>query len=345
MKLILLSSMSTPDDVRKSQEAGFDRFVSKPVRKAELRQAILGVTATRNEAANESIKLHSTILVVEDNQVNQEVISQMLIRLGCVVHVASSALDGLRALCERRFDLVLMDIQMPGMDGIEALNWFRRGSGGRFAFMTPTDTPVIAVTANALEGDEERFLSLGFDDYLSKPFRQSQLLTVLTKRLKVTNSKDNAMDSTVTLYPAKAKEATMVERAQSSPPAAAATAPAPKSALDPQALEKLRELDPTGSNQLMERVLRAFDSSVTRLIPQLTEALAAGDMTGVSHVAHTLKSSSASIGAIKLSQTCAEIEAMIRQDRVVNLDTHVLMLREEVDHVLDSLRSLLDQAP
>ena len=112
--------MSTPDDVRKSQEPGFDRFVSKPVRKAELRQAILGVTATRNEAANESIKLHSTILVVEDNQVNQEVISQMLIRLGCVVHVASSALDGLRALCERRFDLVLMDIQMPGMDGIAA---------------------------------------------------------------------------------------------------------------------------------------------------------------------------------------------------------------------------------
>ncbi|WP_457836249.1 response regulator, partial [Staphylococcus aureus] len=76
--------------------------------------------------------------------------------------VAGSALDGLRALCEQRFDLVLMDIQMPGMDGIEALNLFRRGPGGRFAFLTPADTPVVAVTANALDGDEERFLNLGF---------------------------------------------------------------------------------------------------------------------------------------------------------------------------------------
>ncbi|MGC4060149.1 MAG: response regulator [Aquabacterium sp.] len=85
----------------------------------------------------------------------------------------------LRRLGEARFDLILMDIQMPGMDGVEALNWFRRGSSTRFTFITPSDTPVIAVTANALEGDQQRFLDLGFDDYLSKPFRQSQLQKIL----------------------------------------------------------------------------------------------------------------------------------------------------------------------
>ena len=130
-------------------------------------------------------RLNAHILVVEDNAVNQEVIGQMLRALGCRVQMSTGALAGLRAMCEKPFDLVLMDIQMPGMDGVEALNWFRRGSAGRFNFLTSADTPVIAVTANiALGGDEERFLGLGFDDYLSKPFRQSQLLAMLTKHLR-----------------------------------------------------------------------------------------------------------------------------------------------------------------
>ncbi|MGC4062661.1 MAG: response regulator [Aquabacterium sp.] len=157
LKLILLSSVSTPDDVKRAHEVGFQRFVAKPVRKAELRQAIIGVTPSKSDSPAEMPKLHRNILVVEDNPVNQEVIGHMLRRLGCQIVVAGSALDGLRALCEQRFDLVLMDIQMPGMDGIEALNLFRRGPGGRFAFLTPADTPVVAVTANALDGDEERF--------------------------------------------------------------------------------------------------------------------------------------------------------------------------------------------
>jgi CheY-like chemotaxis protein len=77
-----------------------------------------------------------------------------------------------------------MDIQMPGMDGIEALTWFRKGSEQALHLpVTPPDTPVIAVTANALEGDEQRFIDLGFDDYLSKPFRQGQLLKVMLNRM------------------------------------------------------------------------------------------------------------------------------------------------------------------
>ncbi|RZI81566.1 MAG: response regulator, partial [Rubrivivax sp.] len=166
LKMILLSSVSSPDDVRRAQDVGFQRFVAKPLRKAELRQAILGLSAERGEVALEARRINKAVLVIEDNGVNQEVCSQMLKRLGCEVRVASSALEGLRRLGEQRFDLILMDIQMPGMDGVEALGWFRRGSNNRFSFITPSDTPVIAVTANALDGDEERFLGLGFDDYL-----------------------------------------------------------------------------------------------------------------------------------------------------------------------------------
>src|SRR5690606_15656185 len=121
-----------------------DRFVAKPVRKTELRQAIVGVAAAGSDGPAVAPALHAHVLVIEDNPVNQEVMGQMLRRLGCRVHLAGSATEGLQALCEVRFDLVMMDIQMPGMDGVEALGWFRRGTAQqRYRFVTPSSTPVI----------------------------------------------------------------------------------------------------------------------------------------------------------------------------------------------------------
>lgn len=350
LKLILLSSVSTPDDVRRAQEAGFQRFVSKPVRKAELRQAIIGVTPARGEVQQGLPRLQRSVLVVEDNPVNQEVIGHMLRRLGCQIVMAASALEGLRALCEKRFDAILMDIQMPGMDGVEALSLFRRGPNSRFAFVTPPDTPVIAVTANALDGDEERFLNLGFDDYLSKPFRQSQLLAVLSKRLKLTDDPVPAAASAGSSAgsfagspaPAAAPAVARVAPAQPAEPAVNPFTQAAASVLDADALERLRALDPTGSNHLMERVLKAFQTSVGRLLPMLQEAQQDNDLAGIGHVAHTLKSSSASIGAIKLSQLCAEIEQMIRRGEGHALGTRVDDLTREIGAVIQSLRSLLE---
>jgi len=323
LKMILLSSVSSPDDVRTAQEAGFQRFVAKPIRKAELRQAILGVSAQRRDSIPLAPRLTGSVLVIEDNPVNQEVIGQMLRHLGLKVRVAAGAQQGLHALCEAHFDLVLMDIQMPGMDGVEALGWFRRDSGRRFAFVTPTDTPVIAVTANALGGDQDRFLALGFDDYLSKPFRQSQLLAMLTKRLSA--------------KPASA--------GSDMPPAGGGAWILPagtEAVLDAGALERLRELDPTGKNQLLERVIQAFEASAARLLPQLQDARRAGDTAGIRHVAHTLKSSSASIGAVKLSHLCADIEAKIRTDKLDNMDERVDAMCVEVEIVLQALKRLLD---
>jgi CheY-like chemotaxis protein len=252
------------------------------------------------------------------------VIGQMLRQLGCEVRVAASATEGLRALCEHSFDLVLMDIQMPGMDGIEALHWFRRGGNGRYSFVTPVAVPVVAVTANALGGDEQRFLDLGFDDYLSKPFRQSQLLAMLTRNLTLS-------------APVPLDEAPEPGAAKPAP------RPAPASVvLDEQALARLRELDPRGDNKLLERVLKAFETSVGRLLPQLQDSRRLGDRAGIRHVAHTLKSSSASIGAIKLSQQCADIETMIRLERIEDLDTRVDAMCAEVQIVLQALHSLMD---
>ncbi len=321
MKMILLSSVSSPDDVRAAHQAGFDRFVPKPVRKAELRQAILGISSVLSDTARLTPRLHAHILVIEDNIVNQEVIGQMLRSLGCRVQVCPGALAGLRVLCDKRFDLVLMDIQMPGMDGVEALNWFRRDVTGRFTFVTPPDTPVIAVTANALGGDEERFLGLGFNDYLSKPFRQSQLLAMLSKHLQLSAPMEPPQSAGGGPVPAPAGTASEV--------------------LDATALGRLRELDPTGENHLMDRVANAFESSIGRLIPQLLDAQRTHEAAGVRHVAHTLKSSSASIGALKLSKICAELEAMARAEQQEGMDEHIEALQAELAIVRVALKQIL----
>lgn len=331
-KLILLSSVSSPDDVRLAHEVGFQRYLAKPVRKVELRQAILGVSSGPARTSAPAPRYPHRVLVVEDNPVNQEVIQQMLRRLGCQVHIATSGLEGLRSLCEHRFELVLMDIQMPGMDGVETLRWFRRGPGGRFAFVTPSQTPVVAVTANALGGDEERFLDLGFNDYLSKPFRQNQLLAVLARWLPEAEP-----------LAAMAPEPTAPQPDTSLPENRMRT-PDPN-IFDPQAVQRLRDLDPKGENQLLDRLFRTFEASLQRLIPQMVEAHEVRDMATIRLTAHTLKSSCASVGALKLSAQCADIESVIRSGSAEPLDERIVAVREETDRVLESLKTYLRDVP
>lgn len=116
--------------------------------------------------------------------------------------------------------------------------------------------------------------------------------------------------------------------------------PPDDSVLDPAALQRLRDLDPSGSSRLVERVFKAFADSVERLRPQLLQASAAGDAAGLRHVAHTLKSSSASLGAIKLSLLCAEMESMARQGHAEGMTGQTIELCAEIDAVLLALQHI-----
>lgn len=269
-----------------------------------------------------------SILVVEDNETNQEVIREMLLQLGCRVRLCANALSGLQALCEERFDLVMMDIHMPGMDGMEALSWFRKGPTQQFKFLCPPDTKVLAVTANALEGDEQRLLQHGFDGYLPKPVRQSQLLDMLTLSIPDKNQ-------------------TQVASAEHGSPEGRTMTPTPQPAastlLDAPSLQRLRELDPGGKNQLLQRVVQAFLKSLDRLLPELAQARqqATPDTAGIRHVAHTLKSSSASLGALELSRRCADIETMVRNNQSEGLDSLLDGMLDEVERVRHALNELL----
>ena len=311
MKLVLLSSMSAPDDLRAAREAGYRRFVQKPVRKSELREALLGLTQP-DASAQPSLQLDSAVLVVEDNQVNQEVMQHMLVRLGCTAQVAASAAEGLAALQAQRFDAVLMDIQMPDMDGIEALQVLRTGPGIGEAWATSPGVPVIAVTANTLPGDEARLVEQGFDGYLPKPYRQSDLMKILLACQGEAWQSEFAGLEDGPGHGAAAGAA---------PPPRTGVGIAPSVAdqngdglpiLDPAGLARLHGLESGGQNQLFERVVGAFENTLDRMSVQLDQGIAEGDARSVGQVVHTLKSSSANVGATRLAQLSAHLEGCLR---------------------------------
>ena len=188
--------------------------------------------------------------------------------------------------------------------------------------------PILAVIANDPGSDEARFLGVGFNGHLSKPDRQSRLLAMLTKHLQLRGPADSGGAGSGASSRCPAPAAGSID-----------------SVLDVDALNRLRDLDPNGENRLMERVVSAFESSVARLMPQLQEALVGDQLSGIRHVAHTLKSSSASIGATKLSKICAEVESKARLQQTEGLAEQAVALQSEVETVRAALQHMLKSNP
>ena len=135
--------------------------------------------------------VEAQILVAEDNPVNQEVTREFLKNLGCSVEVVANGLEAVAALERTSYDLILMDCQMPEMDGFEATSLLRLKEQQQDQKQR---TPIVAITANALEGERQRCLEAGMDDYISKPFGQDELREILRRWLDQQSSPDDASD-------------------------------------------------------------------------------------------------------------------------------------------------------
>ncbi|MCZ7563057.1 MAG: ATP-binding protein [Burkholderiales bacterium] len=219
--------------------------------------------------------LAGRVLLVEDNELNRVVARGMLEALGLAVDAATNGLEAMAALAERRHDLVLMDCQMPELDGFEATRRIRV----REAASSRPRTPIVALTANAVAGDRERCIAAGMDDYLAKPFRLTDLHETCRRWLHA--------------------------NAASGPPAAAEapadrTAAAP-AALDPAALERLRAMQRPGQPDVVAAVVGLFIDRSATLFASLRDAAAAADAAVARRAAHSLKSNCMHIGATGLA--------------------------------------------
>jgi len=195
VRLIMLSSVGIRGDGRKARETGVSGYLTKPVRRDVLYEGIATVMGIRNPAAEGTLvtrhvvagarrRFDGKILLVEDNPVNQEVTLGMLLIFGCKADLAGNGREALDAIAAKEYDLVLMDCQMPVMDGYaatRALRALEKETGVKHL-------TVVALTANAMQGDSDSCLTVGMDDYLSKPFTIQRLGDMLAKWLPVGNS-------------------------------------------------------------------------------------------------------------------------------------------------------------
>jgi len=327
LKIIMLSSLDASAELRQVTALGVEYCLTKPVRALELRHCIEAVggfgtplaplmptlPAPPDSAAAGQTPLR--MLLVEDNAINQEIALAMLEDTG---YDATPADNGRRALAlwERYpFDVILMDCQMPEMDGFEATRRLRRmeAQQGRCR------TPIIALTANAILGDRELCLDAGMDDYLAKPYTRAALLAVLARWRPASTAPAAAQTPAVT--------AQAVQQAPAEPAAI----------LDAAALQNLRAMRRPGRPDVLGRIIDLFYSDAPRLLGQLEVAAGASDAAALQLAAHTLKSSCANVGALGLSATCREIEQYARSNDVGSALLHIRGIQQELDRVLAAL--------
>jgi CheY-like chemotaxis protein len=206
MRIAMLTSVTAMGEARAAREAGVALYLNKPVRRDELYRALTTLlgTPTALGDADSSIAVAPApiaaavttanaltgkhVLLAEDNVINQMLACTVLGQLGCAVTVATDGRQAVRQFADQRFDLVLMDCQMPEMDGFEATQQIRQAE----AAAGQGRVPIVAVTANAMQGDRERCAAAGMDDYLSKPFTKQGLRRVLEKWLPAGNQRQRA---------------------------------------------------------------------------------------------------------------------------------------------------------
>jgi PAS domain S-box-containing protein len=316
LPLVMLSSMGHFDRPDSTWRSLFVACLNKPIKQSQLYNVLVGIfdekaplpsPALPSEAEEKlGDRLPLRIIVAEDNAVNQKVAVNILSKLGYRVDLAGNGLEVLEALQRQPYDVVLMDVQMPEMDGLTATRQIceRR---------SPAERPrIIAMTANAMQSDRDACLQAGMDDYISKPIRLQALISALTKcspRSNVTETRTEvALES-----PAIAEETS--ETADESPmvPEEGSETSEIKleEVLDAQTLQDL--LDMVGDDvEGMVAIVDCYLEDTPAHFEEMREAIAQGNAEELQLKAHSLKSSSASFGANALSQMCRELEYMGR---------------------------------
>ena len=339
LPLIMLTSLHSAAESAAARDLGIRFYLSKPVRRIELYRRIAETlrktapgAANPDEATQAPTRLGGRVLLAEDNPVNQAVAQTMIEAIGCDLTIVNNGAEAVRAVVASRFDLVLMDCQMPEMDGFAATAAIRaseaqpsRSGGG--ADGRPAHIPIIAVTAHAMERDRKASLAAGMDDHLSKPFSLAGLRAVLERWLPASALRAG--------LPAEARSPSETRSAKEG---SAAAGPAieldsvPAARLDPSRLNAVRSLK-SGGPDLAQRVIRLFLETTPSTMARLRVAASSGNAPEISRAAHSLRGGSRELGADRVGQLCQQIENLVRAGRVVDAAATLPELEREYEAV------------
>ncbi len=302
VRLVMLTSIGLRGDAVEAKRVGIEGYLSKPVRQSELYDclaAVMGKTGgpaalvTRHSLSEaRPVERARRILLAEDNPVNREVAVCLLEVLGCRADCVTDGHEVLAALDRQVYDLVLMDCQMPRMDGFEAAAEIRRREHAR---NDRRRIPIVALTANVMAGDRDRCLLAGMDDYLPKPLRQEALRSALDRWLEAARGP-------------VAPDPIVAPLAADPDP----SSPCAEEPLDHKALDAILSLQQSGKPNILQRVLHLYVDSAPDRMKSLRDAVESAEAAATRDAAHTLKSSSANVGATRLSTLCKDLEARAR---------------------------------
>jgi len=332
LPLILVSAVGRTNIGIPLGDSGFAASFTKPIKPSSLYDCLITVfsghsTRSRMRGRTQSLdrdlarRMPLKILLADDNVVNQKVASQILERMGYRADVANNGLEIIESLRRQQYDIVLCDVQMPEMDGLEATRHILQ------EWPQPKDRPwIIAITASALQGDKEKCLQAGMDDYITKPVRIEELQAVLLRwgaqeQCRVTN---------------EAKDLTQTSNNPSNGSPASSS-----NAIDLSALTELREMQSENEADIVNELVRLFIRDSVSRLASIRSALADSDFQAVQREAHALKGGCSNIGALGMASISANIEQSARQNGLEGITILFVELETAFERVKEALNSAL----
>jgi len=333
-RLILLTSSGQRGDGQLFADIGFAGYLLKPVTQRELMECLILVLAntahswhlqsqpmiTRHALRAQRLKTGNRILLAEDNPVNQKVALRLLEKLNYRVDVVADGLTAVAAWQTGKYDLIIMDCQMPQMDGYEATREIRRLEERK------RHIPIVALTAHAMKGDEEKCRAAGMDEYLSKPIDRAKLEVCLERLLPSTGSTESAL---------AIKEASILAASVPRQIPLQPRHPVDHHPVDWEAL--LESID--GDQEFARDLADAFIGTVDRELAAIAAALGAGDEAALRESAHALKGASANLRAAAATSAAAQLESAVRLGQNAQIPALAEKLAAEVTRMTVYLRS------
>jgi PAS domain S-box-containing protein len=320
-RLLMMTSLGRRDEAA-IREAGVELCLTKPVKQSQLFDCLATLTGDylvddppprpAADVAPQKVSLegrdHFRILVAEDNSVNQKVALRQLERLGYAADAVANGIEVLEALERIPYDVVLMDCQMPEMDGYEATKEIRKREGDL------RRTPIIAMTANALDGDRERCVAAGMDDYISKPVKREALSAAIERW-------------TVDRRPAASLDVSQSIEATSA------------SGIDAGVIAELRGLQSPTDPDFFNHLIEMFIEETPHRLAAIREALAKSNPEALAHEAHALMGSSAHLGATRMDALCEILQEQGRAGSISGAAPLLAVLEEEFERVRKALEA------
>ncbi|MCF6353235.1 MAG: PAS domain S-box protein [Cyclobacteriaceae bacterium] len=242
------------------------------------------------------------ILIVDDNSINREVAKEILKKTGCSVQLAESGEAAIELVTQHNFDIILMDIQMPGMDGIKTTQKIR-------ALNLDTMPKIIAMTAYAMKEDKERFLKLGMDDYLPKPIRAITLINKVSEQA----SKEEEMHEDLKLQ----KVAEIIN------------------------IEVVRQLKKYGGEEILDSVYDEFSIETEVQLNECQSYFNKKEWEEIKKVLHTIKGTSGTLGINRIAQTAQKLEAMVKQNNISDFETNLLKLMDNFEEYKTTYKEII----